>query len=433
MMRGIMRNLRLSILLAVAVACGTAAAESPDLLDLPLGDPARRDRTVPLVLDAVTDAHTGDLLDPGAIAGRLAGARLVFVGESHTTPEFHAVQLEVIRALERAGRRVAIGLEMFPATDQEVLDAWSAGLLTEKGFLERSAWYDRWGYPWAYYRDIFLYAREHGLPMAGLNTPRDTVRAVSRGGLENLPEDAEYLPPDVDADDPEHMRLFRSWFEGEDFHASMSEERWQRMFEAQCTWDATMGHNALRALERLADDPAAAVVVLAGVGHLAYGLGIQRQAARWYDGPTATVLPVHVGGPCDEDPETVRASYADLVWGVPPPSAPPYPHLGTSETADEESGLRRVVHVDERSPAAAAGVEVGDLLVSLAGVAIVDRAALNRTIAERRWGETVPLVLRRGDAEITLDVAFRRSRPEPCEDGDEGETEGDPAQQAPAH
>ena len=43
-----------------------------------------------------------------------------------------------LEELQRAGRKVMIGLEMYPYTEQEFLDQWSAGQLTESGFLELS-------------------------------------------------------------------------------------------------------------------------------------------------------------------------------------------------------------------------------------------------------------------------------------------------------
>ena len=48
------------------------AARSQDrTLDLPLGDPARRERTAPVLLDGITATATGDLLTPAELAARL--------------------------------------------------------------------------------------------------------------------------------------------------------------------------------------------------------------------------------------------------------------------------------------------------------------------------------------------------------------------------
>ena len=117
--------------------------------------------------------------------------RLLFVGESHTDMAFHQVQLQVIRELKKRGREVMIGLEMYPYTEQASLDLWNAGAVDENEFVSKSRWYKNWGYHWYYYRDIFLFARQNGIRMFGVNTPREVVSAVRRKGFQNLtPEEA---------------------------------------------------------------------------------------------------------------------------------------------------------------------------------------------------------------------------------------------------
>ncbi|MGD2116471.1 MAG: ChaN family lipoprotein, partial [Acidobacteriota bacterium] len=145
--------------------------DAPDLLHLAIGAPDRRDRTVDLVVDGVVDTGSGDVLTPAGVAGRLAGTRLVFFGEHHTSMEMHRAQLRLLQELEATGRPLLIGLEMFPYTAQEGLDRWVDGLLTERGFLEIGGWYEHWGLHWGYYRDVFRFARDHGVPMLGVNTP----------------------------------------------------------------------------------------------------------------------------------------------------------------------------------------------------------------------------------------------------------------------
>ncbi|HEY2739982.1 MAG TPA: hypothetical protein VGK45_16355 [Thermoanaerobaculia bacterium] len=66
-----------------------AAAEGDATLHLALGDPARKAHEAPLALDAITDTRIGDLLTPADLPARLAGVRLVLVGESHTNADFH--------------------------------------------------------------------------------------------------------------------------------------------------------------------------------------------------------------------------------------------------------------------------------------------------------------------------------------------------------
>ena len=88
------------------------------------------------------------------------------------------------------------------------------GLLTEEGFLATSRWYENWGYNWLYYRDIFLFARDHKLRMFAVNAPRDVVTAVRKKGFKNLtPDEAAHIPTDIDTSSPEHRTLFKSFFD----------------------------------------------------------------------------------------------------------------------------------------------------------------------------------------------------------------------------
>ena len=188
--------------LALLVAAPPAPAQGR-LLHLSIGDPARKDREAPLVLDGITDTRTGDTITTAELAARLASTRLLLIGEEHTNTQCHMVQYRVIEALVKSGRRVFIGLEMYPYTEQRFLDQWRDGLLTEEGFVRISRWYDNWGYNWAYYRDIFLLARDHKVPMFAVNTPREVVAAVRKKGLANLsPEEAAHIPKDIDVKRP---------------------------------------------------------------------------------------------------------------------------------------------------------------------------------------------------------------------------------------
>ncbi len=244
-------SIRLPLCLALGLATASASRAAEEPLDLAVGDPARRDRHATVTLDAIVDTRTGDVLSPDELASRLGKIRLLLVGEGHTSIESHRVERRILEALVSAGREVRVGLEMYPYTEQAWLDRWSKGQLTEDGFLALSRWYRNWGYNWGYYRDIFLFARDRGLPLAGVNTPRDVVSAVRKKGFTNLtPEEAAHVPVRVDTDSAEHRKLFKAFFDADaGLHGGLTEEALDGMFRAQCTWDATMAFNAAKALE----------------------------------------------------------------------------------------------------------------------------------------------------------------------------------------
>lgn len=379
-------------------------------LHLAVGDPARKDKEAPVVLDGITDARTGEVIAPAELPKRLTGVRLVLVGESHTDMDYHRCELRVVQELVRAGRPVVLGLEMYPYTAQRSLDDWVDGKLTEEAFLQASRWYENWGYNWLYYRDIFLFARDRKLRIFAVNAPRDVVTAVRKKGFKNLtPEEAAHIPSDIDTSSADHRTLFKSFFEGggDSLHSSMTDAQVDSMIAAQSTWDATMAFNSVKALKEHGG-PDTVMVVLVGSGHVVYGLGIQRQAARHFDGKVATVVPVNVRDDEGHDVKTVQASYADFVWGLPAQTDAIYPSLGLSSSPVEGEKALKVILVSEKTPAEKAGVQVGDVIVSFDGAPVPDKETLNRLVAAKRWGDEVLLAVKRGTETKVLWVTLRR-------------------------
>ena len=315
------------------------------------------------MLDAITDTKTGEQITPDELARRLAGTRLLLIGEEHTNADFHGVQLRVLQALVKSGRRVLIGLEMYPYTEQRFLDQWRDGLLTEEGFLRLSRWYDNWGYNWLYYRDIFLLARDHRVPMFAVNTPREVVAAVRKKGLANLtPEEAAHIPKDIDVDNADHMTFFRTTFEDEQgpvHGGGMGDDMWKNMLSAQCTWDATMGYNArpgAQAGERPEGhhgDPRRVRPRRLRPRHRAAGA----QVVRRHD---------HLPHPGRRDDGEGRgrsrasaASYANFTWGVPEEVDSMFPTLGTSTAVGQGDTQRKVIIVQKGSAGGTGGRQGG--------------------------------------------------------------------------
>ncbi|EKD35852.1 MAG: protein of unknown function DUF399, partial [uncultured bacterium] len=130
-----------------------------------------------------------DLNSFARIIEKLAETQVVYVGETHTARADHLLQLRLIEALHLQNPRLAIGMEMFPASAQPVLDRYtqSGEPLDERSFLKQSDYYNVWRYDWRYYRDIINFARIHKLPVIGLNLDRQIVSQVFRtGGTDSL-------------------------------------------------------------------------------------------------------------------------------------------------------------------------------------------------------------------------------------------------------
>jgi uncharacterized iron-regulated protein len=394
--------------LLVATASLAPAAAAQNVFDLEIGDPARSAVAITPALDTIVATRDGAEITPAEIADRLRNVRLLLIGESHTSMDFHRVQVQVLRALQASGRRVLVGLEMYPVTEQPSLDSWNDGTWTEEEFIANSEWYRHWSYNWEYYREIFEVAREGGSPMFALNAPRANVSAVRRVGFDALSEAERVgVPPTIDTDNADHLTLFKAYF-GDDAggtHGGMTDEQWHGMFSAQCTWDGAMAWNAVQNLEAEADDTAI-MVVMVGSGHVAYGLGIARQAAAYFDGEVATLIPVPMHDSDGEPTTTVRASYADFIWGVPGETDPLYPSLGVS-VSETEAGLG-VLFADPDSLGGAAGITTGDRILTIDGWEVTDKPSYHVLLAAKRWGDSVAITVLRDEAVVPISIKLRR-------------------------
>jgi len=200
-------------------------------------------------------------------------SQVFFVGEHHDNPHHHANQLAVISEIhESAERPLAIGLEMFETGYQDQLDQWVKGNLDLDDFVK--TYYENWDQAWILYRDIFLYAREHQIPLIALNLPRKVVRKVAQRGFASLtPDDLAQLPAGITCDvTPAYEDFIQRVF---GWHGKKNDS-FTNFCEAQVLWDTIMAINLLK-FNSL--NPDTKLVVLAGDGH-AWKPGIPRQIAQ---------------------------------------------------------------------------------------------------------------------------------------------------------
>ncbi len=207
--------------------------------------------------------------------------KIILIGEQHQVPKHHKYEMRIIETLYELRIPIAIGLEMFRANDQKVLDDWIAGNLTREQFLP--SYYRNWSEPWSLYRDIFVFAREKKIPLIGLNVPVTIPQKVAREGFTALSqEEVRKLPPGIKCDvDETYMEFIKRAYSG---HPSGRE--FTNFCEAQMVWDNAM---ALHALEYLAKNPKSSTILLMGIGH-AWKRAVPRQIERLHRGYTMTVI-----------------------------------------------------------------------------------------------------------------------------------------------
>ena len=264
------------------------------LMPLRAGDAARAEMVL-------YDMHTDDTIPLSDLSASYPDHRIILVGEHHTNAGHHRAQLAVIQSLVAAGRKVAVGMEMFRSDSQSSLDAWVAGQLEPDAF--EAVYLDNWNYPWPLYKPILAYAREQRLPVVGLNVPRNVTRQVAYQGFDSLSEkdrqDLPFVTCDVDAD---YMAFIRQAY-GAHGHGQMD---FTHFCEAQLVWDKAMAARSLRFLEA---NPEHTIVLLTGSGHARKG-GIPAQIQKMGPADHLVILPEVPGG---IDRTTIDKDDADLL------------------------------------------------------------------------------------------------------------------------
>ena len=247
------------------------------------------------------DLETQRTLDKAAAMERLAQARVILVGEHHAVESNHRAQLEVIRSLAEAGKKVAVGLEMFRRESQGDLDRWIGGLIDESQF--KPIYLDNWNFDWAMYRPIFQYARERGIPLVGLNVDRGLSTQVAHHGFASLGDVQKQVLGPLTCDvTPAYRDFIRQAYDAH-AHGNM---QFENFCEAQLLWDTAMAVYASQYLEKNADT---ILIILAGAGH-AQKQGIPTQLKKRAPWPYIVLLPETPGA---FEPDLVNSEEADYL------------------------------------------------------------------------------------------------------------------------
>ncbi len=233
----------------------------------------------------IIDMLMGEPVPPEIMLRDLASVRVIYLGEIHTITRHHLVQEEIISKLADMGLKLALGMEMFGAAQQPILDKWQKGsesfahLMKDLGH----------GY-WTNlkdYRSLVLSARRRKIPILGLNAPDLLVHKLARKGIGALSAaERKKLPEGFQEVDPDHERLLRLRLR---VHRAFKGKSLARIVLAQALRDATMARSVARFLSS-PEGRDRTVVVVAGAGHVNYGFGIPDRLKKIKDVPSRIVL-----------------------------------------------------------------------------------------------------------------------------------------------
>ena len=396
--------LALPLLLAATMTPSQAAEASPEAAtagsDLPYPP------TDPPQPDQIVHVPTGLRMSFDDMMAMVSGARLVFVGESHDSFQAHRVQLQIIRDLERRfPGRIAIGMEMFRQPQQETLDRWSQGQLTELEFLQATQWQKSWGVDFGNYKAILDFARDRHIDLIALNPPMDLQDQVRRNGLDSLPDEVRSQLPEIGEPDPYEHAVMKAIYGA---HLP-TEGAFEAFFRVQLLWEESMAERVVDYLGS-ARGQGKIMVVLTGAGHVEYGFGVPKKVLRRLPLPYTIVSPTEIEVPPEKQMPGIELPAipllpSDFVWWIRYEDlAADTPRLGVG--IDDSNGTLVVSSVAGGSPAESAGLRAGDEITAFAGHAVPDVTTLVYWVGKQEWGTTSVVAIRRQGTPLELRVEF---------------------------
>ncbi len=128
---------------------------------------------------------------------QLSDADVVFFGEMHNDPICHWMEVQVLKSLyhEKKGR-INVGMEMFEADNQMILDEYFSGVIDYKQFEDECR---LWPNYTTDYASIVDFCKENNIHFIATNVPRRYAGVVKSRGLaylDSLSDEAKrYFPP----------------------------------------------------------------------------------------------------------------------------------------------------------------------------------------------------------------------------------------------
>ncbi|MBK3332713.1 PDZ domain-containing protein [Persephonella atlantica] len=316
-------------------------------------------------------------------------SRVIYVGEQHTMFSNHAMQLSIIKGIYSKYPKIAVGMEMFQRSKQDVIDRYLKGEIDEKQFLKESEYYKAWKYNYHLYRPIIQFCRENNIRIIALNADRELVRKVSEKGIQSLStEEIKKLPQDMDFSNVEYVEYLKGIF-SEHGSTVTKRKKFINFLQSQIIWDETMAETVAQFLR---ENPDHKIIVLAGGGHIRFRFGIPSRVERRTGEKGLVVL-------MDDQLKKGIADY--IVYTA---------HLtGVKERKIgvyvEETGKGlKVVKVSKDSPAEKAGIKKGDIIIRFNGREIKDLVDLKIELFFSQQENSIT-VLRNGK-KVKMKVSF---------------------------
>lgn len=100
---------------------------------------------------------------------KIFSKKIIFVGDFHSYSQYQETFYRILTRSVQYDPNFCLALEMFFAEDQPILDKYLSGKISEKNFLKKINYEEKWSFPWSNYRKIVHFCKLNKIKIYGLN------------------------------------------------------------------------------------------------------------------------------------------------------------------------------------------------------------------------------------------------------------------------
>ena len=373
---------------------------------LPLGPSEYKFEIGQVEKDKIIETATNKVVTMADIVKNSKNSDVFIIGEAHNSYECHTFQRDFIDTLYKENPKIIVGFEFFLREDNETLESWLQGTISETELLQKAGWYKKTSFNYGYTRLVMDVIKKHKIKVIGLNIPRTILRQVSRKGYPSLSAEEKKLFPTIGIYNREHEYFIKSVFGS--FAVQMP--MWfTNIYNAQKCWDVIMAASMRKVLSEKKYLGYQGVII-AGSNHVAYKLGIPFRYKKTDNrAGITTIIPVYLPeeekDSEDEDQHPMMKmmgksllpaaifsrGIGDYVFSISRPEFEFFPVMGMKTRLKD--GKIVVTKVDKDSIAEKNGIRKDDIILSIDGVEVTSLEQMRMTLVVKNWDDSVNIEL----------------------------------------
>lgn len=100
---------------------------------------------------------------------KIFSKKIIFTGDFHSCSQYQETFYRILIRSIQYDSNFCLALEMFYAEDQIILDNYLSGSISEKSFLKKINYQEKWSFPWSNYKKIIYFCKINKIKIYGLN------------------------------------------------------------------------------------------------------------------------------------------------------------------------------------------------------------------------------------------------------------------------